>query len=152
MKSEYINPFIEATQRAFSVMLDVQATPGNPFVFRNREDLLDVSGVIGLAGEARGLVILSFNEQSCLKIASRFAGVEAKQMSDVVVDAIGELVNIVAGNAKEGLLQYRIYISLPKVIGGDTGLQVPGKIPMVTVPFETGLGSFHLTVALKEDE
>lgn len=71
---------------------------------------------------------------------------------DLVVDAVGELVNIVAGNVREGLLEYRIFMSPPRVINGDIGLLIPGKIPMVTVPFETDPGGFHLTVALKEEE
>ncbi|THB67203.1 MAG: hypothetical protein D6B26_01855 [Spirochaetaceae bacterium] len=38
-------------------------------------------------------------------------------ISDDAADAIGEVVNIIAGNAKKGLEQYVLTISLPALFG-----------------------------------
>lgn len=152
MKVEHINPFIKAAQNAFSEAVSVKTKAGNPFVFRGKEDLCDVSAIIGLAGEAQGAVFLSFPKGSCLKISKAFTGIESAEIDDVVSDAIGELVNIIAGNSKEGLLQYRIYISLPKVvIGSQIDIKLPKDAPTITVPFESDFGKFNLTVSLREE-
>lgn len=151
MKAEYINPFIKATENAFIQVIRIPIEASSPYVFQGEKDLLSVSAIIGLAGEAQGAVILSFDTQSCLKISKNFTGIESSTIDDTAADAIGELVNIIAGNAKEGLLQFRIYISLPKVITGSVNMKMPKNTPTITVPFQSELGNFNLTVALRED-
>ena len=152
MKSEHIQPFIKATQNAFSEVVYLKTTPGNPYVFQGSEDLFDISAIIGLAGDARGAVILSFPLSSCLKISKSFTGIQSDEVNEVVTDAIGELVNIIAGNSKEGLLQYKIYISLPKVIiGNKMNMILPKNAPSITVPFSSEMGNFNLTVCLMEE-
>lgn len=152
MKSDYINPFIKATENTFMEMMNVKVENSNPYVYRGAEDLYDVSAIIGLAGEARGLVVLSFSRESCLKFSEAFTGIKSDDIDEIVCDAIGEIVNIIAGNSKEGLLQFRIYISLPKVVFGKLDMRLPRNLPTITVPYESGLGPFNLTVGLKEEE
>jgi chemotaxis protein CheX len=67
-----------------------------------------------------------------------------------VLDTIGELVNIIAGNAKKGLEQYRLVISLPTIVSGE-GHQVawPAAIPIVGIPFALSAGKFMLAVGLE---
>ncbi|MCB1318199.1 MAG: chemotaxis protein CheX [Leptospiraceae bacterium] len=150
MKSEYINPFIKATQKAFRELMHVETKPGSPLLFEAARDYLEVTAIIGLAGEVTGAVILSFPSESCLRISRAFTGIQSDAVDDVAVDAVGEVVNVIAGNTKEDLLQFRIYISLPKVVFGQYDLRFPRDTPMIAVPFESDAGSFRLIVALKE--
>ena len=152
MKIEHIEPFIKATQKTFSEIMGLDVKPGSPKLYDSSTDIFEATAVIGLAGEARGAVLLSFSMESCLRIATLFTGVESNQLDETVADAIGELVNIIAGNAKEGLLQYHIYISLPKVITSATDMKLPKNTPAITVPFKCDKGTFNLSVALKEEE
>ena len=150
MKYEYIEPFIKATKDAFSVTLDLEVKVEKPFAFQSKKDFLDISALIGLAGEVKGAVLLSFSFSSSLKVSERFTGSKSKHVDDIVIDALGELVNIVAGNAKEGLLQYRIYISLPKIVQNAVSLVIPKGSLFMTIPIKTSLGDLNLIVALAE--
>ncbi len=152
MKIEHIEPFIEATQKAFQEVMSLTVKPDTPRLYDTEKDILEVTALIGLAGEARGAVLLSFSQESCLRIAALFIGHESTTMDDDVSDAIGELVNIIAGNAKEGLIQFRIYISLPKVITSPKDMKLPKSTPAITVPFTCEQGPFQLTVALQEEK
>jgi CheY-specific phosphatase CheX len=70
--------------------------------------------------EARGVVVLSFYDEMAIGITERLTGKVIRNFTDDVVDAVGELVNIIAGNAKAGLEDYKLMISLPSIIQGST--------------------------------
>lgn len=96
-------------------------------------------------------MVLSFALDSSLRIARQFTGLELPQFDENAADALGEIVNIIAGNAKEGLMDFRIYISLPKVIRGES-LTLPREAPVIKVPFTFAGGSFNMIVALVEED
>jgi chemotaxis protein CheX len=152
VKVEHINPFVKATMETFQSMVKTEAKPGKPMLKKDAKLHADVSGIIGLSGGAKGSVALSFPRITALKVVSEFGGMKVVTMDDTVVDAIGELANIIAGAAKRDLTQYKINISLPTVVMGD-GHELGGPkdiVPMV-VPFECGLGSFNLIVSFKSE-
>ena len=58
-------------------------------------------------------------------------------------------MNIIVGNAKKDLEEYKISISLPGVITGkDYRIKWPDGIPIITVPFSSDIGNFTLNVSL----
>ena len=109
----------------------------------------DVSGVIGLSGDVAGAVVLSFPARVASKLASRFAGVELDVGQEDFSDAIGELTNMVAGNAKKDFGGLNVTISLPSVIVG-AGHQVSqsSNSPQLVIPCQTLLGPFNVEVAM----
>lgn len=111
----------------------------------------DISGVIGLTGDLLGSVSLSFPEQTALNTLSAFIGVPITLLDDDSMDAVGELVNIVAGYAKQFIEGYSTVISLPTVIKGR-GLAVkePSDVFSFNIPFKSDLGNFDLNVGLKK--
>ena len=112
-----------------------------------------MSGIIGLAGETTGAVVLSFSRQTAINIISIFSRKEYKALSNEVLDGVGELVNIIAGNAKKDLLDFRIVISLPGVIVGNRyQIKWPDRIPVITIPFFSELGDFSVNVSLRDAE
>ena len=153
MDVKYINPFITASLKAFGTFLQTKVEAQKPLLFEaGKSDLqYDVSGIIGLAGEVRGSVVVSFPKIAALKIVSRLTGVETKVFDDDVTDAVGELVNIVAGNAKEGLQQFRIEISLPSVVKGPqhTIAWMVG-VPVIAIPLASEFGTIYLFVSMRE--
>jgi chemotaxis protein CheX len=78
---------------------------------------------------------------------------EIKIIGPEVADAIGEIANIIAGNAKQHLTQYNLSISLPKVImGKDHKVASQRGVPTIVVPFQSTLGEFAMEVSLKTPE
>jgi chemotaxis protein CheX len=152
IKVEHINPFVRATMETFQSMMKVEAKPGKPIIVRDKTFQFDVSGIIGLSGGAKGSISLTFPKIVALKVVSAFVGEKIVTMGDEVVDAIGELANIVAGAAKKDLAQYNITISLPTVVTGDNhDLAGSKEVRPMFVPFETPFGKFNLVVGFKSE-
>ena len=150
MDVSYANPFIVSTIETFKKMLNIEVKTGKVALKPDENYTYDVSGVIGLSGEAQGAICLSFPQDVALKAVSALLGMEIKEMGPDVTDGIGELVNIVAGNAKQYLTKYSLSISLPKVITGKDIKLAPTKgIPGLMVPFISSLGDFAIEISLK---
>jgi len=151
MRAQYINPFLKASMHLFKDHLGLQVTSGKPQLLEDPQNLEEVSGIIGLAGETRGAVVLSFSRETAIRMVSKLEGKEYLALGSEVLDGVGELINIIAGNAKQDLLQFRIEISLPGVITGKSyKIRWPDGIPVVTIPFKTELGDFSVNVSLKD--
>ena len=101
MKVQYINPFLQASMALFKQHLGVQLQAGKPYVLDDPQHLDEVSAIIGLAGEIKGAVVLSFSRDTAVEVISRFAHHKYLALSKEVLDGVGELVNILAGNAKK---------------------------------------------------
>ena len=150
MDVSYINPFIISTIETFQKMLKSEAKPGKVVLKNENTYTYDVSGVIGLSGEAQGSICLSFPKLIALKVVSTLVGSEIKIIGPEVADAIGEIANIIAGNAKQHLTQFNLSISLPKVImGKDHKIASQRGVPTIVVPFDCSLGNFAMEVSLK---
>lgn len=151
MKAKYINPFLAASLNLFRDHLEVNCSAQSPVLNKEPMRLAEVSAIIGLAGETTGAVVLSFERTVAMAIAGRFAGKTFTVLSNEAIDCIGELVNIVAGNAKKDLLDFRIVISLPGVIiGREARVKWPEGIPVISIPFTSELGDFTVNVSLRE--
>lgn len=150
MDVSYVNPFITSTIETFNSMMSTKPVPGQPSLKQDNQPTYDVSGVIGLSGEALGNVVISFPKPVALKVISAMLGTEIKMMGPEITDGIGEIANIIAGNAKQGLTKYKIDISLPKVIiGTNHTVGTPSGVPAIVVPFKCSLGTFAMEISLK---
>lgn len=149
IKAEHANPFIKATLETFATMTDLKLVPGKIKVKDNKDPSYDVSGIIGIGGGAKGSVALCFPRLTALGVVRAFMG-EKIISTNKMVDAIGELANIVAGAAKRDLAQYKIQISLPTVIMGEGhAINVPGDAICLLVPFNCEAGKFSLNLCFK---
>jgi chemotaxis protein CheX len=151
MKAKYVNPFLSASIGLFKDFLKFNLTYEQPYINNDPQKLHEVSAIIGLAGETTGAVVLSFTRETAIEIVSAFSGSTFNALSKEVIDGVGELVNIVAGNAKKGLENLRIEISLPGVIvGSDYKINWPKGVPVITIPFSSEAGNFSVNVSMKE--
>jgi chemotaxis protein CheX len=150
MNVSYINPFISSTIDTFKTMLHADISPGKPRIKEGSAPTFDISGVIGLSGDAIGAIALSFPKLVSLKIVSALLGMPVKVVGPELTDGIGELANIISGYAKQGLKEYKLSISLPNVIvGKGHTIAAPTGVPTVIVPFDSTFGEFVLEVSLK---
>jgi len=148
MRAEYINPFINSLANAFSTMLGIEVRRGDARLKDDSCPNHTVSGVIGLSGKAIGTVVLSLSEEVALKATSAMLLTDAVEIDDVV-DAVGELTNIIAGGAKAELEEYRLCLSLPNVVTGRSHeVRFPSAVTPICVPFDTDWGPFSLEVGL----
>lgn len=151
MKAKYINPFLKASMNLFKEYLSLKISAGNPYINNEPNELFEVSSIIGLAGETVGAIVLSFPRDCAIKIVSKFSEEKHSTLSNEVLDGVGELVNIIAGNAKKDLLDFKISISLPGVIVGSSyKIKWPDGIPVICIPFKSEAGNFTVNVSLRD--
>lgn len=151
MEIGQVEPFIDATVGMFKSMLGMDCEYLTPYILnRDPKEDWDISGIIGIAGDSKGVVVISFSEALALEATSRLTGRRVEAGDPDVIDTVGELVNIVAGNAKKGLEQYRLSISLPSIVRAvDHQVAWRSNIPIVGIPFRAPYGKFHLAVGLE---
>jgi chemotaxis protein CheX len=154
MKVDFINPFITATRQLMTTMAGIKE-------FKKAElsaehelvSSFDVSAAIGLTGSAQGTIVLSFSEAIAIEILARLIGEKVTKFDKDVCDAVGEMVNIIAGSASALLPQSSgsvIDRSIPSVIlGRGHKIYHPPNIPCINIFFQTEIGAFAMQVSFK---
>lgn len=153
MDVSYINPFIQAAQNVFRTVLDCDIERRQVMAKDDSAPTFDVSAVIGLSGKARGAVAFSVSDSVAFMVVKAMLEVEVDAIDSDVVDAIGELANMIAGGAKTALSNYEMSISLPNVVVGKGHcIDFPSRVRPICVLFETPAGPISLEVGLDTSE
>jgi chemotaxis protein CheX len=154
--TDYVEPFVEVTVNTFKEFVGVDVSPRHPhFLDPEKEFEWDISAVIGLSGVVRGAVIVSMKSDLAIKLTDLLTGMEHSAIDADVVDAIGEINNIIAGNIKPKVPNGdKIVISIPTIIKGkEHSIAWPSKqTRILCIPhkaFENDI--FHLLVAIEVD-
>jgi len=152
---QYIQPFIKVCKNVFQEFLGLELEAKLPYFMEKEEPTeWDVSGIIGLTGEARGAVVISMRVDLAIRLTSILTGTNHKGLDADVVDAVGEIINIIAGNSKQELEEaFRLIISLPTIVKGrEHSINWPnGQARVICIPFTISeKDSFTLSVALEE--
>ncbi len=151
-----INPFIEATMEVFRTASGMEIIRKDLFLKKNYRMFGDVSGVMGLNGEASGTVVISMSSKLACDLVGRMLGEEPEPtVSETVRDGVGEVVNMIAGRAKAVLAgsEYHFQISLPAVIAGN-GHEIAhkGGAPCIVVVFGVENEEFAIQVSLAPED
>lgn len=151
MDVRYINPFINSVKLVFKRMLETEIIVSKPCVKNGAHRPSDVTAFIGFAGGATGSVALCFSKKTAIRIAGKFAGrgITRSQRAELA-DALGELANMVTGQAKAHIPTDDVSVSLPRVVMGDEHqtLDSPSS-PVLVLPCDCELGRFSLEVTMK---
>jgi len=149
IKTEYINPFIESATTVFRTMLSLDVTRGTLYVKDGFQPSLEITGVIGLSGIAKGSVLLGVSKSVALSATELLLGEHVSTIDHNVVDAVGELTNMIVGAAKAKLESLNLNMGLPTVVVGKNHTIVfPAGIHPIGIPFDSVAGKFCLEVSL----
>ena len=108
--------FTEAVVHTFRTMILVECSPIADFS-ESGERSYDYSGLIGFSGDLAGNCVLRMSIQTAREAVARLCGERVDDFSEIS-DGVGELVNIIAGNAKAALIDWKITLAFPEVIRG----------------------------------
>ncbi len=150
----YVQPFVATCESVFRDFVQLNIAAQTPhFISSADNHEWDISSVIGLTGEAQGAIILSLKKDLAFKLSEILAQTAPTEMDENVTDAVGELINIIAGNVKRDLEKmFRLVISLPTIVQGKNHSLLFSKcnsIRAVCIPFTVeDKYEFSLTVAL----
>jgi chemotaxis protein CheX len=144
----------ESTQEIFSSMIMLEVKPGEPFN-RNKSMLKDsISGIIGLAGNTKGLLAIHLPTSVALAVTTAFLGMDVAEIDEDVRDAIGELANMLGGSIKSAIdpKGSEIQLSMPSSISGEEySIDCIADAEEITVPFELDGATFLVELQIAPD-
>lgn len=138
MKAAYINPFLSGTVNVLKTMASITPVPGKPYVKKDKLSKGDISGIIGLTGAKQGSVVVSFTKDCALKVVSSMMMQEYTELDDEVRDAVGEITNMISGDARRQLaeLDLKFEAGIPTVISGKNHeISHLSDGPCIVIPF-----------------
>jgi chemotaxis protein CheX len=146
MDANLINPFIESTQKVLSTMAQTESKPDKPYLKTNLLTWGAVTGIIGMAGdEYSGNLLISFDEPCILDIVSKMLMEQFTQLTPDVIDAVGEITNMITGGTKNLLSEQgmKFEMATPLVMSGSNiELKQLSPASVLVIPFETSAGKF----------
>ncbi|RLB87626.1 MAG: chemotaxis protein CheX [Deltaproteobacteria bacterium] len=149
MDVKLINPFIDATICVLETMAFVKVMPGKPYLKKDNFAVGDVTGILGLTGIANGTIAVTFEEKCILTIVSNMFGEPMDTLNDDISDAVGELTNMISGQARRGLEQMgKVFkAAIPSVVTGKNhSIRHYSEGPKIAIPFNTDGGNFTIEV------
>jgi chemotaxis protein CheX len=151
MKSEYIQPFIEALAKV------LEQSTGSP-VKRNPVSVrsspmttMGVASIIGITGSCEGRAILDMSRQTACQLAAVMSGEPAGGYDLMVSSTINELNNMISGQAVSALVNkgLRLDINPPTLFTGSDMDIANSGMEIVTIPVETSAGQVVLNLSLR---
>jgi len=152
VREQLLEPFIAAARLTLSELAQTDLAVRSVYRTTLARTLADISAVLGLTAEGGGVLVLSFPAPSAAALAGRILA-EATQApdDDLVRDCMGEVANVIAGQAKTLLAEtpYQLVLGTPKVLSGP-GHEVVSRPDAegLVVVFGSDVGDFALQVCL----
>ncbi len=155
MKAEYINPFLISTKNVVETMAQTAVSNNKPELKKDAKTSGDVTGIIGMSSDTvSGAMVLSFSEKCILNIVANMLMEPVKdKVDDDVVDAVGELTNMICGGAKAELAKIELKFDLATptmVVGQGVEITMFSSAPTIVIPFETQHGGFVVEANLRK--
>jgi chemotaxis protein CheX len=154
LEVDHVRPFIYQTINTFDLMIGARPQEMDMASKDGEAPTHEVSAFIGLSGSGIGGVVLSFPSSVACTVVSRMLDEEYTEVNQDVADGVGELVNIITGNAKRDLVKYGyrdLHVSLPHLIVGEhRTIWRSQDLPcLLTRFFTTDIGPFALEVNIR---
>jgi chemotaxis protein CheX len=109
-----------------------------------------VAALIWLSGDIEGRMIFDLDNQTAVKVASRFAGAELPESDELIRETVCELANQIIGNAVATLNDqgFHFRVHPPKLHTTD-GARNTADTEAVVLCFETCSGNVFMNIALR---
>jgi chemotaxis protein CheX len=136
MNAAYIKPVVSAVLNIFNTMIALPVVSGQPSFKKEKRYTAEVIGLISMSGPVTGFFCLGFSKKLACCLSSRLLGCRVSENHSDCMDAIGEITNMIAGNAKSEFPDDGISITVPKVIFDPANEPYPTIAPVISIPFE----------------
>jgi chemotaxis protein CheX len=153
VRDKLLEPLIEAARAALSEMAGVEPVVHAVYQKSMHHALGDIAAVIGLvspAGEAS--LVVSFPHRTARALAQRIlAHVTQDVGEDLIRDCVGEIANVVAGQAKALSAErpFRFGFCLPQTVVEAAKFQATASLDCLVVIFSCDQEEFALQLFVK---
>lgn len=136
-------------------MAKVTVSASKPHLKKDNRTLGEVTGIVGMASSrVEGNMVISFSQSCILKVVSQMLMEDEKdKIDDDIVDAVGELTNMICGGAKAEFAKMGLSFNMatPTMLTGK-GVEIHylSDAPTIVIPFKTDSGDFVLEANLAD--
>ena len=151
VKEQYVNPFLVPAKQVWEKMLGCALDVKRYFPTTNLVTTEDITAVIRIKGPLfMGDVLYGFDTETAMSVASVMLRKNVEDLDEVALSALGELVNIISGNAATLLATagYENRINPPLIIQFKGSRVISKKTKQIQVIFTSALGNLHVRIAL----
>lgn len=144
-----VNPFLTSVVEVIGTMAQIKVTPQKPYVKDDSAAQGDVTGIIGITGQDRGTISVTFKEECALQVTSNMLGEPITSLGADVRDAVGELTNMISGQARRGLAEIgrKYHAAIPSVVmGTNHTIKHVADGPILAIPFDSPFGAITVEV------
>ncbi len=153
LQAAYINPFLRAVKELVNVMLGGTVRRGSPGLSGGEHASGHIMALIDITGALRGTVAMSMPHDTALAMCGALLMETVEDIDEEIIDALQELVNIMAGSAKAGLSEEAgsvLSLSLPIVVrGANYTVETPSRAIWLDVPFDSSFGPFMVRISFE---
>ncbi|PKL39742.1 MAG: chemotaxis protein CheX [Spirochaetae bacterium HGW-Spirochaetae-1] len=152
INAEYVNPFLEAASAVFKSILNVDLRRGKLVIKESPSPAMDIAIIIGITGAVTGEVVYSMEFNMVKKISDILApGLSEEQIKQEYKDIIGELANMITGNAMNlfATTGKSIEITTPTVVEGKNFTITMIKQTTLGINLYSPMGQLEMNIALK---
>ena len=152
MRAEYINSFFKATKDVFNLMLDIDPVKKDLQVVEDLIASKDASVMLGVTGDLKGSILFSFSKDMTLEMIRIMSGMDMDQIDNFASSALGEVANIIGGNALTNLSKnnYKCDIAPPQIFVGEYKSFSITNEKALMLTLSTSIGDFDVHIFLKE--
>jgi chemotaxis protein CheX len=126
MDIRFIEAFRVATNNVLSMMAQITPNFAEPVMRDSRKAFGEVTGIIGMTASGfNGNLMLSFDKECVLGVVEGLVGERYPKITSEVVDAVGEITNMVCGGAKAILSEQGLVFDMatPTIVVGQ-GIEI----------------------------
>ena len=146
----------EATMEVFSMMLGLEVDEFESHMQSEANPMTDgVVSLIGLTGPWIGTGSLLCSAEFACRVSGALVGAEATAVDHDVLDAFGEVTNMIIGNVKTRLeeLAGPLGLSIPTVVyGRNFAARTMGSMRWTVVKFHCGGDVFEVQLCLAQNQ
>lgn len=153
MDNSYVaKVFVAATVNVLSTMAGFTPAVGRPFVKKDMAACGDVTAIVGVVGDKRGSIAVTFTKSSAIAVARAMLGDDIQDVLQDIKDTVGEVTNMISGQARAMLAEQGLSMqgSTPILIMGDNHtVSHMTNAPVMALPFSSSMGAFTVEFCLE---
>lgn len=149
MDVRYVNPFVTATTTLFDRMLGCKLERGALTLHSPKDPYRGISGIIELSGNVQATIVLNLSRELAMSASRVWLKEHVQGINANVIDVVGELVNIIVGQARAELCFPGVTMGLPRVAKEHTHfIKFPKDCKPISIPFRCDWGQLSVDVGM----
>jgi chemotaxis protein CheX len=152
--AELINPFLEAAYETFASVLETEINKSNASACMSSTTTQELSVLVNVVGSVNGHIIYGMSQATAKHIASKMMDQPVKVLNAMALSAIGELGNIITGNATTKIEEKypKVELQPPIILNGNNMIILTESVARINVQLDSEFGNVEVGFSFFEKD